>query len=193
MGQLGFYFNMKRCIGCRACQVDCADRNHLEPGIAFRRVRDFEVGQFPNPGAYFYSATCNHCQEAKCVKGCPTGAMHHDADGTVQHDKSKCVGCQYCVMNCPYGVPQFFPKDGIVSKCDSCKPLREAGQDPVCVASCVMRALEFGDLDVLRQKHGHELVNELPILPKAEVTKPSLLVEAKACALDDEYRNAGTF
>ena len=29
---LGFYFDMTRCVGCRACQVACKDRNNLDIG-----------------------------------------------------------------------------------------------------------------------------------------------------------------
>lgn len=186
--QLGFYYDMSICIGCKTCQVACKDKNNLEVGTLFRHVRSFETGKFPLPGAYHYSGACNHCADAKCVKGCPTGAMYYAEDGTVQHDDDKCIGCKYCVWNCPYGAPQFIEQSGIVGKCDSCKDLRDQGENPVCVDACLMRCLEFGDLDELAAKHGSGLTRELPILPLANICQPSLLVKPKNCALDPNYK-----
>lgn len=187
MGQKGFYFDMTSCIGCRTCQIACKDKNTLSIGTIFRRVRTFETGAYPHPYVYHYSGTCNHCAEAKCVKGCPTGAMRYGEDGTVQHDKKMCIGCQYCVMNCPYGVPQYMEEKNIVGKCDSCKDLRDAGQNPACVDACVMRCLKFGDLDELKKEYGSGLVNQFPILPSPAATEPCLLLKPKGCALSVKY------
>lgn len=188
MGQLGFYFDITLCIGCRTCQIACKDKNDLDIGILFRRVKAFETGVYPNPGSYNYSSACNHCSNAKCVTGCPTGAMHYSDDGTVQHDADVCIGCRYCTWNCPYGAPQFIQEKGVVGKCDSCKNLREAGENPACVDSCPMRCLEFGDLDELRAEYGSGLVQEISVLPSADVTNPSLLINPKPCSLSSVYR-----
>lgn len=188
MGKLGFYYDMSMCIGCRTCQIACIDKYDLKVGTIFRQVKTFEAGVCPEPQLYHYSNTCNHCTDAKCVKSCPTGAMHYAPDGTVQHDKDKCIGCQYCVWNCPYGVPQFIEDTGIIGKCDSCIDLREKGGNPACVDACVMRCLEFGDLDELAAKHGSGMTKELPILPPANITQPSLLVKPKSYAFNSNYK-----
>lgn len=188
MGRKGFYFDMTNCIGCRTCQIACKDKNDLKVGIIFRRVRTFETGVFPDPGLYHYSGTCNHCEEAKCVKGCPTGAMHYGDDGTVQHDKEMCIGCKYCTWNCPYGVPQYLEEKNVVGKCDSCKDLRDAGQNPACVDACLTRCLKFGDLDELKKEFGEKLVSAIPILPSPTLTKPSLLIEPKSCSFNLNYK-----
>lgn len=188
MGRKGFFFDMTACIGCHTCQIACKDKNNLDIGNLFRRVSNYETGVYPMARKYNYSGSCNHCAEAKCVKSCPTGAMHFAEDGTVQHDDKKCIGCSYCVWNCPYGAPQLNEKSGIVGKCNSCLDLRQKGENPVCVDACVMRCLEFGDLDELATKYGTELFDKLPILPKPEVTKPSLLVKPKNSSLNLNYR-----
>ena len=188
MGKLGFYFDSSICIGCRTCQVACKDKNRLDVGVNYRKVHSFETGIYPSSKIYHYSSACNHCADAKCVKGCPTGAMHYGDDGTVQHDKELCIGCQYCIWNCPYNVPQYIEKENVVGKCDSCIDLRDKGQNPACVDSCLMRCLEFGDLDVLKKKFGPDLVNEIPILPPANIANPSLLIKPKNCALESNYR-----
>ncbi|MBR2835667.1 MAG: 4Fe-4S dicluster domain-containing protein [Coriobacteriales bacterium] len=188
MGTLGFYFDQTICTGCRACQVACKDKNNLEIGVLFRNVRTFEVGVFPQTKAYHYSGTCNHCANPACVPVCPVGAMFVAEDGTVQHDDELCIGCLSCIQACPYSVPQYIESLGIVQKCDSCKQLRDNGWNPACVDACPMRALEFGDLDELRAKHGDDVVSELPILPSAGMTEPSLLISCKACAELPDFR-----
>ena len=45
---------------------------------------------------------CNHCANPACVSVCPTGASYVDADGSVQVDTGKCIGCKYCMAACPY-------------------------------------------------------------------------------------------
>lgn len=182
MSRLGFYFDMNRCVGCRTCQIACKDVNDLGVGPLYRRVANFELGAFPSVSAFNYSATCNHCENPACVAVCPTGAMHKADDGTVQHDDDACLGCQYCVMACPYSVPQYLEERGITGKCDSCAGLRAQGEQPACVASCIMRCLDFGDLDELREKYGDDLVSEVSVLPSKDITGPSVLVNAKDAA-----------
>ena len=86
MGRLGFYFNMNTCLGCGACQVACKDLHGLQPGEFFRRVETISVETGGKKIYAHYSGACNHCEDANCVKACPTGAMHKAADGTVVHD-----------------------------------------------------------------------------------------------------------
>ena len=189
MGYLGFYYNMLDCIGCKTCQVSCKDKNNLKVGTLFRRVKHFETGIYPTPGVYYFSGTCNHCDQPKCVEGCPTRAMHISDDGTVQHDANRCIGCFYCTWNCPYGVPQVNLETGKSVKCNACKDLRGKGENPVCVDACVMRCLEFGDLDQLRAKHGGEkLTDKIAILPDSGITQPSLLINPKSLAFGTDYQ-----
>ncbi len=187
--QYGFYLDQQNCIGCFTCQVACKDKNDLADGVRWRRVHEFsggscieENGVFKsNVFAYWLSMSCNHCKEAKCVRGCPTGAMHYDDDGTVQHNKKLCIGCQYCVWNCPYNVPQYMEEENIVGKCDACKDLREAGQNPACVDACIMRVLKFGPIDELRAKYGANA--DIKGLPSSDITKPSLVITPHKAAI----------
>ncbi|MEG0417987.1 4Fe-4S dicluster domain-containing protein [Gordonibacter sp.] len=188
MASLGFYFNQENCIGCRACQVACVDRNDLAVGHLYRRVSSFETGKYPEARVYHYSAACNHCEKPACAANCPSGALQKADDGTVQRDKEVCIGCGTCVESCPYEVPILLEDQHISGKCDSCKAFRDQGANPVCVDACPMRALDFGDLDELAAKHGGDLVSALPILPSPDETVPSLLVAPRAAALATEYK-----
>lgn len=178
MVQMGFYFDMKKCIGCKTCVVACKDTNNLDVDRSFRRVYDFEQGTFPKPSVYHLSISCNHCDHPACVKGCPTGAMNKRVkDGVVVVDHDKCVGCRYCEWNCPYGAPQFNEELGMMTKCDTCLDLREKGEDPACVASCPLRALEFGPIDELRKKYGSNA--DVVGLPSSSITNPNIVIGRK--------------
>lgn len=189
---LGFYFDMTRCVGCRACQVACKDKNRLDVGTILRFAKTYETGAFPKVGMYNYAGTCNHCENAACVNVCPTGAMYKAEDGTVIHDAALCIGCQACKTACPYSVPQFVPAESIVRKCDACASLRAKGQNPACVDACPSRALDFGDVEELKAKYGADLVKDIAILPDSSVTGSNTLIKAKPCALEADFREIPT-
>ena len=183
---VGFYFDMTRCTGCRACQVACKDKNRLDVGTVFRYAKTFSVGSFPSVSGYSYSASCNHCGAPACMAACPTGAIYRADDGTVIIDQEVCTGEASCTTACPYGIPQILPS-GKAGKCDGCYAIREAGGQPACVAGCPNRALDFGDFDELKAKYGADLVSEVAVRPSADTTAPSLLIKAKDAANDTNY------
>ena len=183
----GFYLDMKSCTGCRTCQIACKDKNDLPIGILYRRVETYEAGVFPKPDLYHLSRTCNHCENPACVANCPTGAMYQDEEtGTVQHRDDECIGCQTCVNSCPYEIPQYFEDDKIVRKCDMCMDLVKAGENPACVDACMLRALEWGDIDELAAKHG-DSVRDMAVLPASSQTGPRSLYTVTDDALKDTY------
>jgi anaerobic dimethyl sulfoxide reductase subunit B (iron-sulfur subunit) len=89
-------------------------------------------------------------------------------------DESKCIGCRYCEWACPYGAVHFNEAKGVMTKCTFCADLLAQGQNPACVDACVMRAIEFGELDELRAKYGN--VNAIEPLPDASFTNPSIVI-----------------
>ena len=102
------------------------------------------IGPSLKPGAtsahdvemYYLPVQCQHCENPECVKVCPTQASHVTEDGTVQIDKSKCIGCQFCAMACPYGVRYLNQTERVVEKCTLCNHLTAAGEKPACVKNC---------------------------------------------------------
>ena len=186
---LGFYLDGTRCIGCTTCAIACKDYKDQPVGSNFRRILNFETGEYPTARSWHYSIACNHCANPACVTACPTGAMHvNEEDGTVIHDDDICIGCKMCVESCPYGAPQYREDLAIVQKCDACADRRAEGKDPACVAACAMRALYFGDVDELKARFGEDLVTDVPYLPESSVTNPPTLIKPKEASLTDDYR-----
>ncbi|MEH7352260.1 DMSO/selenate family reductase complex B subunit [Neobacillus drentensis] len=189
MVQLGFFINNEYCNGCKACVIACKDKNDLEVGVNFRRVYENSEGDYverdeafiQNIQTFFTSISCNHCENPACVKGCPTGAMHkREEDGVVLVDQNKCVGCKYCIWNCPYGGPQYNEKIGKMTKCDFCIDLIDKGENPACVGACPMRALDYGPIDELRKKYGN--VRDIKGLPSSSITEPNIVINANKYA-----------
>ena len=153
MTQYAILTDLNRCVGCLGCSVACKVVNGVEIGSFWNKVLrigpfpDSEGAQFPDVYTYFLPVTCQHCENPACVKVCPTGASQKLADGTVQIDKEKCIGCQFCAMACPYGVRYLNEEERVVEKCTLCEQITAQGGLPQCVIQCGGRARFFGDLE----------------------------------------------
>ena len=138
------YVNEEYCIACRLCEVHCLVQHSQSKKIikAFREeIPPMARVVVEEEGPLSFAMQCRHCEDARCVEACITGAMHRDEEtDAVLCDEDKCVGCWMCVMVCPYGAIQrdvFGTK--AASKCDLC-----IGEEtPVCVANCPNEALVY--------------------------------------------------
>lgn len=191
MAQYGFYFDNSRCTGCRTCEMACKDYKDLDQTKAFRNVCDYEGGSFSEAEdgsvmndvfMYHVSAACNHCDNPACLAACPVGAIVKDEDtGLVYINQDVCGGARACVEACPYGVPVFFEDVNKANKCDGCRDRVAAGMKPICVDSCPLRALDFGDIEELRAAHP-DAVNAIAPLPAGDLTGPNLCILASPAA-----------
>jgi anaerobic dimethyl sulfoxide reductase subunit B (iron-sulfur subunit) len=203
MTQKGFFIDVSRCTGCRTCSVACADAKNTPLGLNLRRVLEVEGGDWiPNGDgtwrqsvfAYYLSVACHECAHPACVKVCPTGAhLKREEDGLVVIDRDKCIGCGACASACPYEVPQLDTKAHKMLKCDGCLDRTSQGGQPVCVESCPERAIEFGDIDELRRRHG--TLADLAPLPSSAQTQPSLVIKPSKAAsrLSGQHAQAHRF
>lgn len=145
--------DLDRCVGCLACSTACKVVNGVPVGNFWNKTLRIgpspreEGGNWPDVDLYFLTVSCQHCENPECVKVCPTGASQKLADGTVQIDKSKCIGCQFCAMSCPYGVRYLNEEERVVEKCTLCEQKITQGELPQCVSQCGAIARFFGDLD----------------------------------------------
>jgi len=159
------------CLGCRKCELACNQVNHLSerPPTDFEDQSVFERHRRPDPDAYTVvnsfkvaddpdrrytmKVQCMHCNYPACVSACIVGALRKDPRGPVTYDPSKCIGCRYCLIACPFQVPSYEFDDPVkprVRKCDFCfTRIIEEGGVPACVAVCPSEALRFGSREQL--------------------------------------------
>lgn len=153
--------DVSACIGCKACQVGCSEWNDL------RAPQEECVGVYDNPrdmNAKQWTVMkfseveendrlewlirkdgCMHCSEPGCLKACPVpGAIIQYANGIVDFQSDKCIGCGYCIAGCPFNVPKMNDEDNRVYKCTLCVDRVNVGQEPACVKTCPTGAIRFG-------------------------------------------------
>ena len=154
MANYAIITDLNRCTGCLACTVACKAINGVDVGnfwIKTLRVGPHPIeggsGTFPDVEMYFLPVQCQHCENPECVKVCPTEASHVAEDGTIQIDKDKCIGCQFCAMACPYGVRYLNQTERVVEKCTLCEQRTSQGELPQCVSQCCGMARWYGDAE----------------------------------------------
>ena len=145
------------CIGCKQCEQACAEKNKLrydDAVAAEQRQSDHKYTVVLTKGDKFMRRLCMNCQEPACASVCPVGALKKTAAGPVTYDENKCMGCRYCMVACPFGVPKYewgkvLPK---VQKCTLCADRVAAGQQTACADICPTGATKFGERDDLIQE-----------------------------------------
>lgn len=149
-----------RCIGCRGCEAACAEANGLPeppdpPGDIFAARREPSTTQFTvvNRGSTaskgderFAKTQCLHCLSPGCASACPVRALEKTPEGPVVYHADRCIGCRYCMVACPFGVPKYEYEKAVpyVRKCTFCYERQVRGLRPACVEACPADALTFG-------------------------------------------------
>ena len=165
----GCLVDLTRCVGCRKCEEACSKVNNLPaPERANCQCTIFDNKRRPNDKAYtvvnryftgkldaydkplptYAKVQCMHCQEPACVSACISGALSKDKTGAVRYDVTKCIGCRYCMVACPFEIPAyeyFNPITPKVMKCTFCYDrISKDGGVPGCATICPTEALTFG-------------------------------------------------
>ncbi|HET9551812.1 MAG TPA: 4Fe-4S dicluster domain-containing protein [Anaeromyxobacteraceae bacterium] len=162
----GVLVDTTRCVGCRACEAACAEANGLPPPpegddvLAARRDTSqtaFTVinrTEAPGGGDRFGKKQCMHCISPACASACPVRALDKQPGGPVTYNPSKCMGCRYCMVACPFDIPKYEYESAVprVRKCSFCAPRQAKGLPPACAEVCPSGALTFGTR--------HELLEE---------------------------------
>jgi Fe-S-cluster-containing dehydrogenase component/DMSO reductase anchor subunit len=180
--QLAFQVDLDACSGCKACVTACHELNGLDSdeGETWRSVGLLHGGTPQEPVQQTVTTACHHCLEPACMKGCPVGAYEKDpVTGIVKHLDDQCIGCQYCTLTCPYEVPQYSKKRGIVRKCDMCSERVAVGEPPACVQACPNEAISIRVVDraiVLEDAQGEAF---LPGAPPPTVTVPTTIYKTR--------------
>ncbi len=154
--------DITRCIGCRACETACKEKNGLpmddlpasgQPR-SNRGQRELSATTFnvvQERSGRFVRNFCRHCDDPTCASVCPVGAFTKLESGPVVYDADKCMGCRYCMMACPFQIPRYewnrvTPR---VRKCTFCADRVEQGKPTACTEACPVGATVFGDRDAL--------------------------------------------
>lgn len=178
---VGLLYDSTLCIGCKACMTACKESNHL-PIDRWDGQDGWNSGTWDTPqelsaktwnvikcytdgnasqkdreedGFAFLKRQCLHCADPSCVSVCPVSAMTKNAEtGIVGYNPDACIGCRYCVISCPFGVPKFDYDNpfGKIGKCQLCSHKLAENQLPGCADVCPTGATLFGRTADLKEE-----------------------------------------
>lgn len=149
----GILTDVTKCIGCAKCVSACKSTYDLPPDTPREwqkndglSARNWTSVLFD--GEYSVRKQCRHCLEPACESVCPVGALHKTEQGAVIYDNNKCLGCRYCMMACPYGIPRYDwdSPAPYIRKCILCHYKIESGElkQPACTNACPTQATIYG-------------------------------------------------
>jgi formate dehydrogenase iron-sulfur subunit len=161
-----FLIDMTKCTGCRGCQVACKQWNQLEaenteffdgegyqnpPAMSeytFTRIKFRDYQRHGQNEFAFYKEMCMHCNQPACASVCPVAAFHKTEEGPVTYRPERCIGCRFCMIACPFGVPKYEWSKGLplVRKCTGCYSRVKEGLWPACATTCPT-AITYGSRD----------------------------------------------
>lgn len=189
--QYAFEVDLDACSGCKACVAGCHSLNGLDEDETWRDVGLVLGGDAAYPFQQTITSACHHCEDPGCMSGCPVLAYEKDpATGIVRHLDDQCIGCSYCILKCPYDVPKFSKRLGIVRKCDMCHGRLAAGEAPACVQSCPTQAIRITKVTTSTSRVGaasaalpsagsasaiaaESAPTFLPVFPDRTITRPT--------------------
>jgi formate dehydrogenase iron-sulfur subunit len=147
---VGILFDSTRCIGCGACSAACKEANALPLPIEDCTTA-YTWTVVEKMGGVNVRRLCLHCAYPTCVSVCPVAALQKTPEGPVIYDAERCIGCRYCIMACPFGVPkyQWDRPIPVVGKCILCADRIAKGLPTACAAVCPTGATLFGERDAL--------------------------------------------
>ena len=160
--------DVTKCIGCSKCVTACKAANDLPPD----KPRRWQAGDGLSAANWtsilrlkdnhYVRKQCRHCVDPACASACPVGALHKTPEGPVVYDNDKCMGCRYCMMACPYGIPRYDWDEAVpyVRKCIMCADRVKAGKQPACTEACPTGATIFGEREELIKEARRRLAAE---------------------------------
>ncbi len=159
--------DITKCTGCLKCVSACKETNELEMDVPriWQKNDGLSAENWTSivqkPGNHFIRKQCRHCLEPACVTACPVGALHKTNEGAVVYNSSICLGCRYCMMACPYGIPRYDWDEPVpyIRKCILCYNNIKNGEQPACTKICPEGATIFGERNELT-KIAHKRIEE---------------------------------
>ncbi|PHS03233.1 MAG: molybdopterin oxidoreductase [Blastopirellula sp.] len=178
--QYAFDVDLDSCSGCKACVTACHTLNGLDEDETWRDVGMMCGGTSQQPAMQHVTTACHHCVEPACMIACPVDAYVKDeVTGIVKHLDDQCIGCKYCTLACPYEVPKYNHKKGIVRKCDMCTTRLSNDEAPACVQACPHEAIRIQIIDIDQVSEDAEASPFLPATPDPQITLPTTTYRTK--------------
>ncbi|MDI6642027.1 MAG: 4Fe-4S binding protein [Elusimicrobiota bacterium] len=153
------FVDPQKCLACKSCELACAVE-HSESKILEKAIEEYPL---PEKRIFVEQISdlltiynlpitlplqCRHCEDAPCVKICPTKALEKiDPDSPVTIKNELCIGCKWCILVCPFGVIKLNLQGKAIIKCDLCIDRVKEGKEPACVSACPTRALKYKSVD----------------------------------------------
>ncbi len=171
-------FDVTKCVGCRACQNACKHHNNMPAdSTGFDNIYDNpfrlssktltlikykKIDNSINNGLILCKYQCMHCEKPACAEACMVGAFTKTPEGPVIYDDQKCIGCRYCMVACPFGVPAFEWDDPLpwIQKCTLCYDRQQQGLEPACAEACPAEAIKFGNREDLIKEAKERIESE---------------------------------
>jgi len=151
MGAKGLLIDITRCIGCGACHDACSEEhgNPATPAETWNHESWVTVRDMGND--VYLRRQCMHCEDPACASVCPVAALHKTEDGPVAYRAERCMGCRYCMVACPFGVPKYEWDERLplVRKCVLCEERLAEGRPTACSEACPAEATTFGEREEL--------------------------------------------
>lgn len=153
--------DITKCIGCRSCEQACKQA-HGFPQESEPKLSPTALTVIEERGDKFVRRMCMHCQDPACASACLVGALKKTALGPVTYDASKCIGCRYCLVACPFNVPRYEWSKLVpfVKKCDMCYERQVKGEQPACVEACPTGASTVGWRDEILEEAQRRILAE---------------------------------
>jgi formate dehydrogenase iron-sulfur subunit len=152
---VGILTDITRCVGCRACVYACKEINDLPREGDAHVLNSCTWTVVEERAGLNVRRQCMHCLDPACVSVCPVGALQKRPEGPVVYDETRCMGCRYCMVACPYRVPKYEWESPLprVQKCIMCFDRRVSqGRQPACTEACPAQATMFGEReDLIRE------------------------------------------
>lgn len=190
------FVDITLCTGCRGCMVACKNWNdlpmdiepfdgtvqsHAKPnGKTWNVLQMKELEMETGFEWMFRHSACFHCVDAACEKVCPENAITTTELGNVVIDQDTCVGCSYCVHNCPFEIIEladYVTKDGDVKqrahKCDLCDSRIQEGLQPACAQTCPVESIVFGTKEEMLALAEERLAKAKEKFPNAQIYHPT--------------------